>query len=498
MHDVWNNIDLDIVVVGIETLDEWKVYMVRNSLLFGRNGLRIVYALPEEIVSSELSKCVSQFPFLNLCIVSYSKSFSSGAILNTCLDLCRKDHICILDQQFSLQFSFFVQLKGVMIEYTKYYFSIINSSEEPSKAIGFAFPREIIDLTGGFDESLDQFYVENIKARLDILGFKEIGIDFSGKPIPYLYRNGINIKSSGYERALFPKNAKTHVTATNGKVIYDWDVWDKGKFSLLVSYLDEFVEYKIFDTEFFAKEYKIIALVQTYNEQKYIKDTLSNLSKSVDGIICLDDSSEDSTYELMNSEKLLFKVKKRRKGFDDLKNRNILLRLGSFLKSTYFFFIDADEMFEDRYNNVLEITERSEVDVWGIYLLNLWNNDYEYRADIPDGNVNSAHGAIFRWRIFKNIGPMQIYADKNLHFTAVPYLQRVSRSNLLLLHHGIKNLFDRKAKYDFYKESDENFEVHLKEGMYQYLLDDTVIRRSVKSFGLKHGFPYVLNQADSI
>ncbi|MFD2902556.1 glycosyltransferase family A protein [Sphingobacterium anhuiense] len=379
-----------------------------------------------------------------------------------------------------------------MIEYKKNYFSIIYENEKCIHVYGFAIRRKAFRYVGGFDEKFNQFYFENIKARFDILGFREFSIDFEGRFKHFFYREGLNLHDIEIAKALFPKDLKITNSSLAVNIQYDWESWNDIKYNCLMGYLDNFIDYQILNSDFFTGTYKVIALIQTYNEEQYIKETLRSLYKFVDGIICLDDSSDDNTYELIDDEKVLFKAKKRRNGFNDLSNRNLLLRLASFVRSSYYFFIDGDEVLDKRYNNLFDLVERPEIDIWGVYLVNLWDSDYDYRSDIQDGNMNSRDGAIFRWRIFKNIGPMQIIADKKLHFTAVPYLQNTAKSNLLLLHHGMKNSRDRVAKYEFYQTNDENFDVHLKNGMYHFLLDKDVVKNRVDLFFLENGSPKVL------
>lgn len=492
MSDLSNNVNLDIVITGIESLNDWLDFLTINSNIFNKNGLRFIVAIHEEVLWSDLKESVLAFPFLNLSIVSFDLSISYGSVLNLCLKQCRKEHVYILDRKSNIRSDFLVRLKTLLIEYKNCYFSIIDDYDNGMRGYGFAISRETVLSVGGFDERFNKFYVENLKARCDILGHREFSIESTGRFSCFFYREGLNIFDAEVMLALFPKGPKIANPILTVNILYDWEAWNEVKYSCFKRYLEHFTDYQILNANFFNNTYKIIALIQTYNEEGYIKDTIRSLSKFVDGIICLDDSSVDNTYELIDDEKVLFKVKKRRNGFDDLGNRNLLLRLASFVRSSYYFFIDGDEVLDSRHNNILEITRRPEIDVWGVYLVNLWDSECEYRSDMQDGNINSSNGVVFRWRIFKNIGPMQIIADKRLHFTAVPYLQNTGKSNLLFLHHGMKKSIHRVAKYEFYKNNDDNFDVHLKEGMYHFLLDEVVVKNRINLLYLEDGIPKFL------
>lgn len=207
-------------------------------------------------------------------------------------------------------------------------------------------------------------------------------------------------------------------------------------------------------------QFKIIALVQTFNEIKNINSLLNHLDNYCDGIILLDDGSTDGTFEAAKHDKLIIKVKKIRSVFNDLENRNILLNLVSFFNHQWAFFIDADERFDPRFDKIYEVAANREIDVIAFQLINLWDSEEEYRTDIPDSNQLSKNGILARWRMFRNIGRCQIISSHNLHFPTVPYFKNPAKASLLLKHYGIIEKELRIKKHDFYLSQDENFEKH--------------------------------------
>ena len=170
----------------------------------------------------------------------------------------------------------------------------------------------------------------------------------------------------------------------------------------------------------FEKFYPLIALIPTYNESERITDCLRSVEKYCDGIILLDDDSQDDTYEITQSDKLLLKAQKVRTEFNDKQNRNMLLDIASFFKVEWFIFIDADERFDDRFMDLREVIKRTDVDTVGIQIANLWDSMETYRVD-KEAGISSNSRFWLRWRMFRNKGWMQIINQRTLHFPSIPY-----------------------------------------------------------------------------
>ena len=222
------------------------------------------------------------------------------------------------------------------------------------------------------------------------------------------------------------------------------------------THLKELIDYRIPNPAAFDRSYKLIALIPVYNESERIEGCLRSVEKHCGGIIVLDDESRDNTYELVQSEKLLLKAKKKRTEFNDKQNRNILLDLAYFFQAEWFIFIDADERFVD----LQEVMQNPEIDVAGVWIANLWDSMETYRTDMMDSHPFSKNGLWFRWRMFRNKGRMQITSINKLHFNSIPYLENKYISQTLLLHLGYLTLNKRNQKYTFYMEEDEHNEVY--------------------------------------
>jgi len=164
----------------------------------------------------------------------------------------------------------------------------------------------------------------------------------------------------------------------------------------------------------------------------------------------LDDGSTDDTYEKATHPKLLLKVKKKRTGFIDIENRNILLDIASFFSSEWFCFMDTDERFDERFADFDSATS-SNADILSFSYINIWNSPVMYNAEYPF----SRQGIMSKMRMFRNIGHCQIYTDKErVHFNLMPYQRNIIHCNILFKHYGMITKSLREEKYSLYKQED--------------------------------------------
>lgn len=341
----------------------------------------------------------------------------------------------------------------------------------------------------GYDETFSKWAGddENLRARLEMYGIKKFFM-----PEVKLVRRGIDKKEqkSRHFHDLpdspivtrhfhYPRNPIANLNSWGDsfdRIIYDWENKNLN-LNEIRNYLNNFVKFNL-HSEIKDKTYEIILLVQAYNEEKYMSNYLKKITKLIDGFIFLDDGSNDNTYELANSDKLLLKVKKERNGFDDLSNRNILLDLASFYNYKWAVFIDLDELFDDRFCNIIEIAKNNiNADSFAFNLIHLWNKENVYNASYPF----SKNGISLKIRMFKNIGYSQIYSDRGkLHFQPIPYIGKNIRVPILIKHYGNLTLDMRQKKYTFYKKEDTDES----QKDYQHLLIDEPVLNKVSHITL--------------
>jgi hypothetical protein len=215
---------------------------------------------------------------------------------------------------------------------------------------------------------------------------------------------------------------------------------------------------------------KIICLTPIYNEEKNILRFLKNNSSFVDGFIFLDDCSSDNSLDLLKHEKILKIIKKeQRDNFDDLENRNLLLKEVQNYDVDWILFLDADEdLYLPQLAEFRSFLEETHFEVIKFKRVHLWDSTKEYRLDYP----YSYEGIQFRERLFRKKENMEITGGR-LHFSPVPYKSSLTiNSEFVMLHYGFLSKEDRLKKYnDYTKKYDSNLKY---QKSYEHFLDENV------------------------
>ena len=122
--------------------------------------------------------------------------------------------------------------------------------------------------------------------------------------------------------------------------------------------------------------------------------------------------------------------------------------------SEWFYFIDTDERFDERYATIYRAAQTSE-NVISFYIIQLWDDEKLYRKDYPRTYET---GLQIRTSMFRNLGSAQIYSSsKSFHFSLVPFkTDNFFRSPILIRHYGRLTAEMRKQKYKLYKKRDKN------------------------------------------
>jgi len=409
--------------------------------VFQQNGVEVVVLIEEDKnVKQEISEIVGDYPLVNWRFIS----FSEGKLIAACkkaVELSRK--------------LYFYFTCDVLISLTR--FNDIKQLNKNHKAT-VVEKDDSGNIVSLFCNS-DKLHIENVDEATITEIFKTLAFELHSAGIKEVtISNDSNVFFS-HPTAPLIKNSKDIVGESGSlQVHYDYLRKENGR-DLLKKFLNNFSAYELLEN-IKVDEFKIIALVQTFNEIKNINNLLKHLDSFCDGIILLDDGSTDGTFEEAKHEKLLLKVKKVRTEFNDLENRNMLLDLVSFFNHQWAFYIDADERFDLRFGHLYDYIKDDKYDVIAFHLINLWNSDLEYRTDLEDSNQFSKEGILVRWRMFRNIGRCQIFSEHNLHFPTVPYFKNMAKVPMLIKHYGMLEEDLRIKKYNFYLSQDKNFQAH--------------------------------------
>ncbi len=501
--------DLSIVMPFYKRLDEFKRVFPSKAKYYERNGIEVVIVADEPTEQEGILDYIRTYPFINWKVVVNLQNNSwrnPARALNVGIRQATKQYVLIMEPELEFYTDVIYELREKLDFYPEYYAvgqvlfmdireeiderTLDKHSYELLPYGSIMAKKEYFERIGGYSEYYTKWDGEddNLRRRLELIGVRQL---FFPETI-LIHRDDLPLRTvSGNEqqgwisRKLLSEiflPAERNVNKSNWgidfeTVIYDWTEHPYAKWQCR-EYLSTFKQFYISSDDIFEKTYSLIALIPTYNEAEYITDCLRSIEKYCDGIILLDDDSNDDTFQIAESKKMLVKAKKNRIEFDDRNNRNILLNIASFFKSNWLIFVDADELFSNKYfdlNNIIELP----IDVIGIRLVNLWDNNDSYRVDLEDTNPFSKKGIWVRWRMFRNKGRMQIISCRKIHFPSVPYKSRLYVSKTLLLHFGYIDKIKRKSKFYFYQKEDSQKILN-----YNYMLENNYILDLVENIRL--------------
>ena len=475
IKSIIHNFDVSVVLPFYKKLDEMRLVLPVNAPFFQRNGIEVILVMDEDSQQEGVLEMIQEYPFINWRVVVNHLSHewrNPTKAINVGIRYATKKYVMVCSPESEFYTDAIYLFRNTLKEYP-YHFAIgtVAFTLYGENDLGFysyapygsiMAEREHLIAVGGYDESLSQWGGDddNIRARLEMSGIKKLLLpevklhhrEKDSKAIEKRIEKRIQIPVKEEINTYYPNRSKMNEDNWGkdfNDVIYDWR-HNRYAGELIEKYLNQFEKYHFLNQFTPLIHYSCIILTQSYNESEFIIDFLENMARYFDGIILLDDGSTDDTYEKAIHPKLLLKIKKKRTGFIDIENRNILLNLASFFPSEWFCFMDTDERFDERFADFDSATS-SNADVLSFSYVNIWNSPTTYNSEYPF----SRQGIMSKMRMFRNIGHCQIYTDKErVHFNLMPYQRNIIHCNILFKHYGMMTKNLREEKYNFYKMED--------------------------------------------
>lgn len=205
----------------------------------------------------------------------------------------------------------------------------------------------------------------------------------------------------------------------------------------------------------------IIAMLRLKNEERWIKKTLETLSEICNGMVIVDDGSIDNTVKICETFPKVVEIHKQANlPYDEVRDKNTLLKMALKQNSDYLLFIDGDEVIHPKLKNIL-FEELSilypESDVFEFQSLFVWDRPNQYRYDGMYSNV-------WQRRLFRlKNQPKDLKYEgtpfpKNLHSPHIPQktvgFHNPVKSRVKILHYGYYDENLRHSKYDSYVSMD--------------------------------------------
>jgi hypothetical protein len=115
------------------------------------------------------------------------------------------------------------------------------------------------------------------------------------------------------------------------------------------------------------RDVKVLGLLRLRNESLILEDTLAHFSQFVDGIVCLDDCSEDESVTILEQNRSVLAIIRNAKWLterltEETLHRQVLLEIGREYAPQWMFYSDCDERFIGDIAAFLTSTESQGVD----------------------------------------------------------------------------------------------------------------------------------------
>lgn len=131
---------------------------------------------------------------------------------------------------------------------------------------------------------------------------------------------------------------------------------------------------------------RVIAAVGTWNEAPFLPQWLKGLTGIADGVVAVDDGSDDGTVELLRDHPLVLDVHAKRRGKrHEVGDRRRMTAMALRQRADWILFLDADEVFDGRMVDLLpELVGASGVGEYRFRKYTLWRGEDQLRLDRPD------------------------------------------------------------------------------------------------------------------
>jgi len=512
-HHIFQDFNTSIILPFYKKIDEFREILPLNAKFFQRNGIEVIVVMDHPEGKDELLELTRQYPMINWIVLlneQHHEWRNPAKAINVGIKASTKDYIMVCSPESHFQTDAVFLLKYYQMNYGACFtvgsvtFSIFGKQSDEKAAQTLPYGsilarKKDFERVGGYTEHFSEWGGEddNLRAKMEYFGIKKVFVPDARLVHYERVSNGYQKRREQsrslpeiiQQRSFHPGKADFLNTGWGSDfsgVLKDYHYAEPDE-TQCRTYLEKFENYEMSDPVRFRGRHEIIALVQAYNEAENIKSLLYHLENICDGVILLDDGSTDLTYDLAEHTNVIVKFKKKRESFDDLKNRNLLLDVVSFLNCGWVFYIDADERFDDRYSDLRMAVKTTTDPTIAFWLVNAWDNDTHYRTDLEDTGKYSSHGIFSRSRMFRlDKGRIQLVLQENrkLHFLPVPGSASPKPMNLLLIHYGMQDQQKRRKKHDFYMETDEmiarNYDKH-----YKHLTDEQIELKAIADIDLK-------------
>lgn len=206
---------------------------------------------------------------------------------------------------------------------------------------------------------------------------------------------------------------------------------------------------------------KITAMYRVKNEERWIEKSIKSVLDICSTIVVLDDGSSDSTLEICKSFDNVIVQSQSNLPLDEVRDRNIILKMALKEKPDYLFSLDGDEILPPNSYDIFfdELTILyPNTDVFEFQILYIWDKPNQIRYD-------GIYSRTWQKRLMSLKNQRELIFENtpypgNLHCGSIP-TNTIGQdypisSKIKILHYGNYDQKIREKKFDFYTKIDPN------------------------------------------
>jgi hypothetical protein len=131
---------------------------------------------------------------------------------------------------------------------------------------------------------------------------------------------------------------------------------------------------------------RVIAAVGTWNEAEFLPRWLEHVATIADGVVAVDDGSDDGTVDILRSHPLVLELLAKPRGErEEVADRRRMTKMALAHGADWILFLDADEVFDARIAQVMpELTARDDAGEYRFRKYTLWRGTDQLRVDKPE------------------------------------------------------------------------------------------------------------------
>jgi glycosyltransferase involved in cell wall biosynthesis len=223
-----------------------------------------------------------------------------------------------------------------------------------------------------------------------------------------------------------------------------------------------------------GRRVRMIATIMVRNEREHLPGMLRNVGPQVDGIVALDDGSDDGTDRLLEQSPYVLEVMRNppdRPAWDEPGGHRRLVAAALRHRADWIITVDADERLEREFRiraeRVIRRGSRFGLTAFSVHIRDLWDSPDHYRADGVWGRKRAPR--LFRAR------PDHQFDERPLHAAKAPLQGKVlgsfPRADLVIYHLRMIRQESRIARRERYQRLDPDERWQPNVG-YAYLTDE--------------------------